>query len=464
MYRFYRRLLIPVLLVTAFMVVSNKVTADSANIYSSSSDSTKLGATEKSLADNIMLQSQELPESESLYPISAERRGELAAYSRFKNIWRFVSIFVSLGVLLLFLFTGLSSRLRNWAKVARREFFILWLFLILFLTFDYLLNFPFHVYRSFVVEGEYGFMNQTFWEWLGEDLLGLAVTMVVAVVPLWLLYFTIRRFKRWWLAFSIVSIPLLLFLIVLAPVVIDPIFNDYTPLKDKKLESGILELASRAGIDGSYVFQVNASKQSNKINAYVTGLFGTKRIVLYDTLIKNFSYEEIRFVMGHEMGHYVLNHIWWFFIVAVLYVGLALWVTSRFIDRVIARFASRFGFSRLSDIASLPLLLIFFSLISFFASPILNGISRYNEHQSDIFGMDVTGVSGETAAVSFDKLSVFNLSDPDPHPLIEFWFYSHPSLKKRIEFVRSYRPPEGRSSIDSRAKFRDSPFLSNMTD
>ncbi len=377
---------------------------------------------------------------EPLYPMSEERKAKLISYSRFRNIWRFVEFFVSIGILSLILSTGLSAKMRNWAKVAKKKFFVVWLFLIMLFVADYILSFPFHVFRSFMIEDNYGFMNQTFMHWWGEDLLGLLIGCVIAIIPMWLFYWLVGRFRQWWLLFTAGAIPLAVFFIVVAPVVIAPMFNKFEPLKDKQLESEILALASKAGIEGSDVFQVNASKQSTKINAYVTGLFGTKRIVLYDNLIDNFEYDEIRFVMGHEMGHYVMHHIWWGLLVAILFIAFALWMMNKTIHPVINRFKRRFRFDRLSDIASLPLVMIFITVITFVFQPITNGTSRIMERQSDKYGMDISAVSGEAAAIAFDKLSVLNLSDPDPHWLIEFWFYDHPALKKRIEFVRRYRP------------------------
>ncbi|UCG60774.1 MAG: M48 family metallopeptidase [Candidatus Zixiibacteriota bacterium] len=374
------------------------------------------------------------------YPISAERKAKLISYSRFVNIWRFVGFFVTLGVMALILFTGLSAKLRDWAGVAKKKFLIVWLFVIMFVIVDYLLNFPFHFYRSFVVENQYGFLNQSFGEWLGEDLLGLLVTMVAIVIPVWFLYWLINKARLWWLWMTVIMIPIMVFFIVIAPVLIDPLFNKYEPLQDKQLEAEILQLASAAGIEGSDVFQVNASKQSAKVNAYVTGLFGTKRIVLYDTMIDNFETDEMKFVMGHEMGHYVMHHIWKGLGLAVLFIAFALWLTGRTINPIIIRFKSRFKFDRLGDIASLPLVLIFLTVLGFLFNPVSNGYSRHMERQSDKYGMDISKVSGESAAIAFDKLSVINLSDPDPHPLIEFWFYTHPALSKRINFVLTYKP------------------------
>jgi Zn-dependent protease with chaperone function len=157
-------------------------------------------------------------------------------------------------------------------------------------------------------------------------------------------------------------------------------------------------------------------------------------------MIDNFDTDEIRFVMGHEMGHYVMHHVWQGLLIAIVFIGLAMWITSKTVQPIINRFKHRFGFDSLSDIASLPLIVLMLSIMAFLFNPVFNGFSRHMERQSDKYSMDITGVSGESAAISFEKLSVFNLSDPDPHPIIEFWFYSHPALNKRIHFVRNYRP------------------------
>ena len=375
-----------------------------------------------------------------VYPMDEARKAKLISYSRFRSIWRFADFFISIGVLALLLFTGLSARFRNWAQVARKRFFVVWLFLALILIAEYLLRLPFDVYRGFIVESNYGFMNQSFGGWLGDSLLELLLTAVIAIIPMWFLYRAIGCMKRWWLAFSLGAIPFLIFFIIIAPVVITPLFNDFEPVKDKVLESKLLALADKAGIEGSDVFEVNASEQSSKINAYVTGLFGSKRIVLYDTMIKNFTHDEILFVMGHEMGHYVKNHIFWGVGMAILMIFFALFLIDKTIHPVIRRFRRRFGFETLSDIASLPLLLIFVTVFMFLSQPVTNAVSRSMERACDKYGMDITRVDGETAAIAFDKLAVYNLSDPDPSAIVEFWFYSHPALVKRMAFVRGYTP------------------------
>ncbi len=308
----------------------------------------------------------------------------------------------------------------------------------LFVAVEYVLRFPFDVYRWFIIESEYGFMNQSFLAWWGDDLLRLFVLCVIGIVPVMLFYWTVSRYKRWWLLFSVAAIPMVVLLVVIAPIWISPLFNDFVPIEDTELKSKLLALASEAGIENPDVFQVNASRQSSKINAYVTGLLGTKRIVLYDTMIDNFTHDEILFVMGHEMGHYVKNDVWWGVMAAVLFIAFTLWLTDRLVHRVIRKFKRYYRFDRLSDIASLPLVLLLASVIMFLFQPLTNSYSRYIEHHADAFAMEISGVSGVTAAKSFEKLSAFNLSDPDPHPVIEFWFYTHPAASKRIEFVTSY--------------------------
>ncbi len=380
-----------------------------------------------------------MKDGKPLYPLSAERKALLSEHAKIVNLWRFIELLSGLLVLAIILFTGLSAKLRNWVKGFRNSYLMIWFYTVLVLVVIYVLSFPFSYYSGYYLEVKFGFMNQTFIEWFGEQMMVLVIECLLIPIAVWFFYFVVQRFKRWWLAYSIGAFPLMVLLIVIAPVLIMPLFNKFEPLKDKQLESEILTLASQVGIEGSDVFEVNASKQSSKVNAYVTGLFGSKRIVLYDTLIKGFTYDEIKFVMGHEMGHYLMKHIWWGLGIAVLSILFMLWLIDKTIHWAINKWRKPFRFDRLSDIASLPLVLAYFSIISFFLQPATNWTSRYMEHQSDIFGMEVTDVSGEQAAITFDKLSAYNLSDPDPSPLVEFWFYDHPTLKSRMEFVRQYK-------------------------
>ncbi len=165
-----------------------------------------------------------------LYPMSPEREAKLIQYSHFRNIWRLVAYSRDIGILLLILFAGWSAKLRDLALKVKPRFLAVWVFLILFLSLDYLLSLPFSVYRGFIVESDFGFMNQTFLDWWGEGLLSLLISMIIGIIPVWSLYWVIGKFKRWWLVYSLGAIPFAVLMIVIVPVVISPMFNDFEPL------------------------------------------------------------------------------------------------------------------------------------------------------------------------------------------------------------------------------------------
>ncbi|UCD93940.1 MAG: M48 family metallopeptidase, partial [Candidatus Zixiibacteriota bacterium] len=270
--------------------------------------------------------------------------------------------------------------------------------------------------------------------------------LVIAFIGVGILYWLINRFRRWWLYVTLVSIPLAVLLIVILPVIVAPMFNKFEPMKDRNLAREMTALASKAGIEDPDIFEVNASKQSKKLNAYYTGMFGTRRIVLYDNIIEAFSAEELKFVVGHEIGHYKMWHIWKGLIIAVVFVLAATFLMSRFLPRLILLGSRRFGFSRLGDIGSLPLIMLFAVVFTFITQPIPNAVSRYYEYNSDEYGFELSGVTIEDAARTFDKLSVYNLSDPDPPAIIEFWFYDHPALSKRVENIKRLYSQNGSGS------------------
>jgi len=387
-----------------------------------------------------VLEDRSVANNDSLiYPLSEQRRQLLSEYATINNIWRFFSLFVSALALILILLLGLSARFRDWSTIVRSSFIRTWLYFIFFGISYYLLTWPFKFYRGFVVEHRFGFSNQTFLEYLSDDLLSLLLLLIIGAFSVWGFYRLVNSSRTWWLKFSVISLPFIIFFVVVSPVFISPLFNDFKSLEDGPLRSEILLLAEKAGIGDADIFQVNASKQSTKVNAYVTGLWSTERIVLYDNLIQNFSTEELKFVMGHEIGHYVENHIWFGVAITVLLMTGSLWLIDKTIHRVITRFKHRLRFDRLGDIASLPLVLLFSLLLSFLVKPIGSTLGRQMEHRSDLYGMNISGTSKESATIAFEKLSAHNLSDPDPNPIIEFWFYSHPSIAKRIKFVQEYK-------------------------
>ena len=376
-----------------------------------------------------------------VYPLSPERKELLISYSRFKNIWRFARFGIGVVILLVVLYTGLSARFRNWAEsVFKKKFFIYLFYFLLLTVFLFVVNLPFDYYRGFLIEHEYGFSNQSSGEWLLDSLKWEVVTFIFSFIVILFFFWLINRFRRWWLYLSLGAIPFLIFIMLIYPVVITPLFNKFEPLKDKYLASEMTALAERAGIDDPDIFEVDASKRSEKLNAYFVGLLGTKRIVLYDTIIKNFTTEELKFVMAHEIGHYLMNHIWYGILIAFVMILISVWLLDKILPGIIRRHSRRLGFSRLGDIAALPMIFLFVTVFSFVTQPATNLASRVMEYDADRFGMELSGVTDETAETAFDKLSAANLSDPDPSPIIEYWFYDHPSGKKRIAAVkRIYR-------------------------
>jgi Zn-dependent protease with chaperone function len=249
---------------------------------------------------------------------------------------------------------------------------------------------------------------------------------------------------------GLLSVPFLYVTMLVTPIWIDPLFNTFGPMKDKALERRILDLAERAGIEGSRVFEVDKSVDTKAVNAYVTGVFGTKRIVLWDTLLAKLDPPEVLAVMGHEMGHYVLGHV-----VRSIWLGsIVILAGLFFVDRagrwLIARFSGRLGFDRLSDIASVPLVLLLMEVSSLFLSPVALAYSRYQEHEADRFSLELTHAN-HSAAMSFVKLQRENLSHPRPGLFYKVFRASHPSIGDRIDFCNAYHPWRMESPLQATA-------------
>ena len=343
----------------------------------------------------------------------------------------------------LLLFTGFSARLRNGAvRVGRRWFPSLVLYGLLFVLTTAVLMFPFEYYQDFVREHAYGLSNQSLGKWLGDWLKGVGVTGAGLALVLWIPYLLLRRSpKRWWLYAGLATLPIATFVLIVSPVWLDPLFNDFGPLKDRALEHRILGVAQRAGVSGSRVFEVNKSVDTKTVNAYVAGVGTTKRIVLWDTILAKLEPDQVEFVVAHELGHFVLHHVLaWILVVSIL-VTLSLYVVHRVARVVIARFSRRFGFDQLSDVASLPLLILLGTAVSFLATPLILAFSRHQEHEADRFAIELTR-NNQAAATTFVRLQQENLSVPRPGLLYTLWRGSHPSLGDRVDFANRYRPWE----------------------
>ena len=343
----------------------------------------------------------------------------------------------------LILFTGVSARMRDWAvRIGRKRFFIIAIYFAIFSVITYVIDLPRAYYEEFVREHAYGLSNQTFTKWISDSVTALAVSIVIGALFLWVPYLLLRKSpRRWWLYTSLLAVPFLMLIIVVTPIFIEPLFNKFGPMKNKTLEQQILQLADRAGIEGGRVYEVDKSTDTKALNAYVTGLGATKRIVLWDTTIARLDEPELLFVMGHEMGHYVLGHIWKFVSLFSCLILVTLYGIHRTAGWLIARYQSRLGFTELADVASLPLLLLLVGLGFFVASPFALAYGRHAEHEADRFGLEITR-DNHSAALAFVKLQQDNLANPRPHWLLKLLRADHPPLGERIDFCNSYRPWE----------------------
>jgi STE24 endopeptidase len=348
-----------------------------------------------------------------------------------------------LGLLLpaLLLFSGFSARLRTLAfRLGRRWLPALMVYAFLFAVVVAVLTLPLAYYQEFLRQHAYGLSDQSFGKWARDWLKGVGLSGLGLALVLWIPYLLLRRTpKRWWLHAGLVTLPLATFVLVIAPIWIEPLFNDFGPLQDRALESRVLRLAERAGIPGSRVYQVDVSGDTKTVDAYVSGVGPTRRIVLWDTLLSKLEPDQIAFVVAHEMGHYVLRHVRAVILVITVLITASLYLVHRLAGKLILRYSGRFGFTQLSDVASFPLLLLLGGVVSFIATPLVLAFSRHQEHEADRFALELTQNS-QAAASTFVRLQEENLDVPRPGRLYMLWRGSHPSLGDRVDFANRYRP------------------------
>ncbi len=366
---------------------------------------------------------------------------EAMSYYNSGNLLWIVKQGWSLIVPLLFLVSGFTGKLAKVAESAGKNwFFTIVIYLVLFILLVTLLNLPLDYYAEYVREHAYHLSNQTACRWLDNYGKEMLVTMVSAALFVWIFYLLLKKSpKRWWFYSSLVSTAILFIMMFVQPIWIDPLFNDFGPMKNKQLETQILDLAHKAGIADGRVFEVNKSQDTSTLNAYVVGFGSTNRIVLWDTTIEKLPADQILFVMGHEMGHYILNHVWWFMVYFAALSFLIFYLTYRAANYLMKRYKKRFGFKTLSSIASLPLLLLLTNAFMLLATPLSNAISRCMEHEADRFGLEITH-NNQAAGEAFISLQQQNLANPRPGPLFKFWRSTHPPLGERVDFCNSYCP------------------------
>lgn len=285
--------------------------------------------------------------------------------------------------------------------------------------------------------------------WFADWGKGLLLEFVLATFLVWIFYAIVRRRpRRWWFYSWLVAIPFVIFIAFIEPVVVEPMFFKFVPLQQNhpELVIEIERIVNGAGmnIPPGRMFEMKASAKWNSLNAYVTGVGASKRVVVWDTTMQKMTVPEVLFVFGHEMGHYVLHHVAKGILLTISSMLIALFLAFHLFRWSLQRYGARWHLGGQDDWASLPLLLLIFTLIGFFATPIASAISRNFEHEADIYGLEVTHVVNPdwrvAATHSFQILGEVSLDDPNPSPFIKFWLYDHPSIDDRIHFAAGYDP------------------------
>lgn len=370
--------------------------------------------------------------------LSAEDRARSDAYFE-GGYWLLVwELIYGLAVALILLSSGLARKMRDLSeKVTKKSWIHTIVFALQYLLLTTLLVFPMTVYTQYFREHQYGLATQTFGSWIGDQFTGLIVTLILGSLALTLIYAVIRKAgSSWWVWAGVVSIFLIFFSSFVAPVYINPLFNEYHSLDDGPIKERTLSLARANGVPTDDVYWFDASRQTTRISANVSGFLGTTRISLNDNLLNRTSPQEIDAVMGHEMGHYVLNHG----TKLVIEIGLVLIVGFAFVQwafgRVLARWGKNWGVCGIGDTAGLPLLSALLAVWFFLMTPVTNSIIRTAEAEADMFGIDASRQPDGFARVAM-RLSEYRKINPGHWE--EILFFDHPSGRARVSMAMRYK-------------------------
>ena len=350
-------------------------------------------------------------------------------------LWNYV---VAAAISILLLSSRISVRLRDFSEgLTRYKTLQVACYSIAYLLLAFVLSFPLNVYEHFFREHQYELATQNFPAWFREQLIGLGITLIGGTIFFIVLYAVFRRApKTWWIWGTGVAVASSFFVLFIAPVFIEPLFNTYKPLTKPEISEPILVMARANQIPVKQVFEVDASRQTTRVSANVSGILGTTRIALNDNLLKQCTIPEIREVMAHEMGHYVLNHGAKLLTYLGICVLIAFGLTRILFDAAVRRWGDRWGVRGIADPAGLPLLALIFCTLLFLATPLLNTLVRVTEREADAFGINTAREPDAMAEVAL-KLGAYRKLDPTP--LEEFIFYDHPSGRARIRMAMDWK-------------------------
>lgn len=347
-------------------------------------------------------------------------------------------LIVTLLIMWLLLHFRWSAKMRNLAeRVTRFRALQTALYWVQFLLVTSILSFPMTMYEGFFRERKYGLMNQAFGGWMGDQLIGLAVGLILGAILMIPLFGIVRRLgKNWWVWGAVLMIVFGAFVSLIAPVYIAPLFNKYKVLQDAHVKEPILQMARANGISAKDVYEFDASKQSNRVSANVSGFAGTMRISLNDNLLSRCTLPEIETTMGHEMGHYVLNHAYKGLVMFGVVIVIAFFLLNWGINFALARWGAAWDIRGIGDLAVLPLAVIMFSLFFFLVTPINNTITRTMEFEADMYGLNAARQPDGEANVD---MLLGEYRKLDPGAVEEFIFYDHPSGRTRITAAMKWK-------------------------
>jgi STE24 endopeptidase len=355
------------------------------------------------------------------------------------QLWNFL---LGLGVAGLMLRGRVSARVRDWAtRVGRKAFARDAVYGGVYVLAAWGLSLPLTIYQGFLREHAYGMATQAFGPWFGEQLIGLGVSVLIGGLVIATLYAVIRRAgERWWIWGTLTSTGLLAVMLLLGPVLIEPLFNTYKPVEEGAVRTAVLTMAHANGVPANNIYEFDASRQTTRVSANVAGLFGSAAVRLNDNLLRRSSEAEIRAVMGHELGHYVLNHVLKSLAEITLLLLAGFLFTQWGMNKVLARHGSRWGLGGVSDVASLPLLVALLSVFMFVSTPVINTLIRSQEMEADYFGLNL---AREPHGMSEVLLKLAEYRKPNPGPLEEIIFFDHPSARARIHEAMRWREAMG---------------------
>lgn len=352
---------------------------------------------------------------------------------------------------LIILRTGLSARFRDWAeRWGKWRWLQTMIWTVPYVLVSTLIVAPWTIYTGFIREDQYGLMNQTFLGWLCEQGIGLGINLLFLALGLAVILGLIRKFpKSWWLWGAGAMTGMAAFAALIAPVFIAPLFNDYTELQAGPVRDRIVAMAQSQNVPAAHIYLFNASKQTKRISANVSGFGPTIRISLNDNLLNRTSLPETAAVMGHELGHYVLSHIYTMIAAFALVFLLIFYAASRAVPAMISRWGSTWGVRGADDVAAVPVYMIALSVAGLLLTPINNSIIRHNETQADVFGLDVAREPDGFAQAAM-RLSEYRKIEPGP--IEEMLFFDHPSGETRIRMSMAWKARHyGELSPESRA-------------